>query len=56
LKRNLLYAPALLPHELLQALEHLGADQRCIIGEIDQVPLAILKDLESETVAPVKGN
>ena len=56
LKRNLLDAPAFLPHQLLKALEHLRAHLRRIIGEIDQVPLAILKDLKSETVASIKGN
>jgi len=54
LKGNLFQAPAFLSHQLLQALKHLGADLRRIIGKIDQVPLAILKYLETEAVTPVK--
>ena len=50
LKGNLFQAPAFLSHQLFQTLEHFGADPRRVVGEIDQVALAVLKDLELEAV------
>jgi len=53
LKRNLLHAPVLFAHQLLQAFEQFGADARSVVGEVDQVSLAVLEDLEAELVASV---
>ncbi len=56
LKRNLFDSPTLFTGQLLQAFEHFRADARCVIGEINQVPRTILKNLKTESVFPMEGN
>ena len=53
LKRNWFHAPGFFVHQLAQAVEQLGADARGLVGEVHEVPLAVLKDLEAELVAAV---
>ena len=53
LERDLLDAPTVLAHQLLQAFEEFRADARGIVGEVDQMALAALEDLEAEFIAPM---
>ena len=56
LERDLFDPPAFLTHQLAQASQHLGAEAGGIAGEVDQVALAILEDLEAEAVFPMEGD
>jgi len=53
LKRNLFHAPAFFAHQLFHTFEQFGADARGVTGEIDQVALAVFKDLKAEFIAAV---
>ena len=56
LKRDRFHAPGFFVHQLAQAVEQLGADARGVVGEVDEMPLAVLKDLEAELVAAMIRN
>jgi|GEM_PF-5307625 len=50
LERNFLNSPAHFAEEFFQAGEHFGRDARGVVGEVDQVALAALENLELKAI------
>ncbi len=53
LEHNRFDPPAFFAHQLLEPFEKFGADACGVIGEIDQVPVAVLKNLKAKLVTAV---
>ena len=53
LKRDRFHAPGFFVHQLAQAVEQLGADAGGVVREVDEMSLAVLKNLKAELVAAV---
>jgi hypothetical protein len=54
LERDLFHAPIFFAQQFMQAREQLRADARGLAGEVDQVSLAVFKNLEREFVPAMK--